>query len=92
MWHPLSAKKFALTSLRNGIRSVGIVRLRTEATEIFFNGLAQYGQRNKKQGKYFWSRQGQRLSVALHIRTAGRLQTSGHETSMFTPGRTHPSC
>jgi hypothetical protein len=34
MWHPLSAKKLALTSLTSGGCSVGIVRLRTEATEL----------------------------------------------------------
>jgi hypothetical protein len=34
MWHPLSAKKLALTSLTSSGHSVGIVRLQTEATEF----------------------------------------------------------
>jgi hypothetical protein len=33
-WHPLSAKKLALTSQTSGFRSVGIVRSRTQATEF----------------------------------------------------------
>jgi hypothetical protein len=35
-WHPLSAKKLALTSLTSGGHSVCIVRLQTEATEFFY--------------------------------------------------------
>jgi hypothetical protein len=37
-WHPLSAEKkmLALISLTRGGRSVGIVRLRSEATEFFY--------------------------------------------------------
>jgi hypothetical protein len=42
-WHFLSAKKLALTSLTSGGRSVGIVRLRTEATELFHVLLALSG-------------------------------------------------
>jgi hypothetical protein len=44
-WHPLSAKKLALTSLTSGGRSVGIVRLRTETMEYLagsFNLFVSY--------------------------------------------------
>jgi hypothetical protein len=43
-WHPLSAKKLALTLLTSGGRSVGIVRLRTEATEFSSFFLNSYGR------------------------------------------------
>jgi hypothetical protein len=46
-WHPLSAKKLAITSLTSGGHSVGIVSSRTQTMEFSFfsgNGRGQMGE------------------------------------------------